>query len=235
MKFFLLSTSTFFSHLVLAFLVFGSLSQSMSLISEEELSRMEWVEMEPSTSSLNFKTIQTEDNPDSIHTFLGRANGEILHECVFHLNSPGHAHLESLVSQISDPNSKMYGKHMTKAEMDAVLDYPEGRNAVVAYLNRFPHVSIKSQGSTSITATAPLRTFETLFNTQFHEVKSQVLKNDESIYRATHYYLPKDIAPHVQMVTKTIQLPVALHHGPVRVAAGAHVGRKAVNLSAKEN
>jgi subtilase family serine protease len=235
MKFSLFSASTFVSYLFLAFILFSSLTQSMSSISEEELSRTEWVEMEPSTSSMNSKLIKSEANPDSIHSFLGRANGELSHECVFHLNSPGHANLESLVNQISDPKSKMYGKHMTKSEMDAMLDYPEGKNAVTTYLNRFPHVSIKSQGSTSITASAPLSTWERVFNTQFHEVKSQVLKNDESIYRATHYYLPKEIAPHIQMVTNTVQLPVALHHGPVRVAAGAHVGRKAVNINLKEN
>ena len=61
-----------------------------------------------------------------------------------------------------------------------------------------------------IIAIAPIQIWETLFNTTFFNWKKQFSNNEENselIVRAKEYSLSVEIAPHIEAVFNTVQLP----------------------------
>lgn len=164
------------------------------------------VEMEPDAVRINSLRKDLEEWGD-------RASPDAQHSCTIHLKNPGREKLEEILHQVSDPKSPSYGKHLSKAEMDQITANPDGVAAMGHYLDSFG-ISWSQHGSNVIKANGTIANWEAALHTEFFQVKSRILR-DQILLRAHHYYLPKDIAEQVVMISETVQLPVELHHGPV--------------------
>jgi hypothetical protein len=167
----------------------------------------DWVEMESDHTGSRI------GNDPELQLQQERASPEIEQECVWYLHELGKEQLEKTLLDVSNPKSANYGKYLTKEEIDAMTVNPVAIQAVTDYLHQVGATITKQNGNV-ITATAPLSVWETTFNTQFFAVHSEAL-NNQIVYRARDYFLPKNIAPLVNMVTNTVQMPVKVHHGPI--------------------
>ncbi len=141
-----------------------------------------------------------------------RASSASEHECTFYLNNKNQHLLEEKLNQISDPSNPMYGKHMTRDEIDALTKDEEAENAVVHYIESIG-ARITRRSSMSIAATAPISVWETAFHTQFFSVKMP--HNEHSFTRAKEYSLPEHISKYVASVMNTVQLPAEISRGPI--------------------
>lgn len=172
----------------------------------DSLSHSEWVHME--SNEPQETRLRESGHPV---TWIGRASPETMHECTFHLKNPRQADLEALVLQISDPKSPMYGKHMTKDQVQEMTRNVEGEHALELFLQNIG-ATITKKMTSAITATAPVSVWEQAFHTELHRIQSPAINHE--LVRARDYSLPKEVAPFVQLITNLIDLPVPVHRGP---------------------
>jgi len=123
--------------------------------------------------------------------------------------------ISATAAAIADPSSPLYGKHMTRDQIDEMTAIPESEEAVKSYLVKN---GIQPQHMTRsyIQAEAPVRAWEQALNTQFYTYSNSV--TGSSMVRTHEYSLPAPMFNHVRAVLNTVQLPVAMHGGPRQAA-----------------
>lgn len=139
-----------------------------------------------------------------------------IHVVVFTVKERNMDVLKTILHQISDPKSKRYGDHMTKQEVNDLTYNADSHNNIIEYL----HASgaevhhDESMGNT-ITARAPVSTWERMFNTVFNvysvKPENQDVKNGDSkmqtFVRSEKYSVPSKLHKHIASVLNTVQLP----------------------------
>jgi hypothetical protein len=181
-----------------------------------------WVEMEagkrPDPSAMVEGSAQFEDEAEKGDT----------HSVSFHLVGRNADLLEKTLSEVSDPKHPRYGKYLTKEEVHEMTADTEGMTKIESYLQNLSSqaeseglgkVEITKKTDSAITAEAKIGVWEKAFNTKFFKVRHTNTKdgNPEVINRAKQYFLPEDLVPHVRMVMGTVQIPVKLSRGPIRI------------------
>lgn len=144
----------------------------------------------------------------------GRVARDTEHTCVFYIKNPRQEELTRMANDIADPNSPNYGKHLTKQQVDEMSRNPEGEAAIESFLTSHG-ARIDKKTSSTIVATAPISAWEAMMNTEFFEVESPAAGPGQTLQRARTYSLPDTVAPHVNMVTNTVQMPVRISRGPI--------------------
>lgn len=172
--------------------------------SKSKMASIQWTEMEPGPH----RATLTEQ------AWGVRSEGTTEHEVTFHIHALGKEKLEQILKAVSDPKSPKYGQHLSKEEVDRITKNSEAEESIHEYLHELGARIVKESNS-AVTAVAPLSVWERAFNTEFFVVNH----NDKTYNRAHKYYLPSSVAPHVDMVSNTIHVPIAIHHGPV-IAGG---------------
>ena len=180
-----------------------------------------WTRMEPDASR-----IKPRDN----FVWAERAPATEKHQCVFYLKVKNQAKVEEIVQQVSDPKSPLYGKHLTKREIDELTVDKEGTEAVLKFI-KDSGATVVGQNASAIKAEAPISVWEAAFNTVFFIVKDTE-QPGARLLRAHEYSLPSNVAPYVQFVGGTVQMPVKVHHGPV-IIKPLPVGRAGFNHGAR--
>lgn len=180
-----------------------------------------WVQMEAGYRPFNPK------NPAEAAIFEEEADKHAAHSVSFHLTGLNADVLEKKLMESSNPKSPTYGKHMTRDEVRELTTDFEGLAKVETFLHDlneqmiaegFGEIKITKKTDSSITADAQIGTWERAFNTTFYRVKHTRHDGaEEMINRARQYFLPEELARHVRTVMGTVQMPVQLSHGPVRV------------------
>lgn len=135
-----------------------------------------------------------------------KADDTINHECTFYLKNPHKQELEDLLLKISDPKNEMYGKHLTKSQIDEMSKNEEGEKAVLNYLHSIGDIHVEKVATSHIKAISTIANWEKVFNTEYFEV--QMPEDSQIYYRCKTYYLPTEVAQYVSTVTGTDQLPV---------------------------
>ncbi len=120
--------------------------------------------------------------------------------------------VKRIALDVSDPRSLTYGKHISKEEVMALTHNPEALDAVKQYLERFD-ASITIDDITVngdyVHVRAPVEVWEKMFNTEFHHYK--ITHHDKSVehfMRTEKYFLPIEIASHVNGVFATTDMPL---------------------------
>lgn len=167
-------------------------------------SKEEWIVMESARVS---------DKTRDVFVWSERAPASEKHRCVFYLKGRNQANLEEIVLQVSDPRSPLYGKHLTKKEIDELTVDKAGTEAVLKFIES-TGATVVDKNASAITAEAPVSVWESAFHTAFFIVKDTEAPNDR-LLRAHEYSLPSSIAKYVQFVGGSVQMPVRLHHGQV--------------------
>jgi tripeptidyl-peptidase I len=145
-----------------------------------------------------------------------RALSTQIHVVIFTVRERNMDVLKTILHQISDPKSKRYGDHMTKQEVNDLTYNADSHNNITKYL----HASgaevhrDESMGNT-ITARAPVGTWERIFNTEFNvysvKLENQDVKNGDpklqTFIRSEKYSVPSKLHKHIASVLNTVQLP----------------------------
>ena len=132
-----------------------------------------------------------------------------IHEVMFAVQQKNVARLTRLLHQISDPDSKNYGNHRSRIEIEEVTSNPESRN----FLLQFLHDAGATTTSESIfgeyiSAQAPVSLWEKMFNTQFYKFHHISENSDDvvELVRAEMYSVPTALHEHVASVFQTVQM-----------------------------
>ena len=137
-----------------------------------------------------------------------RAGPDHPHEVIFTIQQKNMDKLASILHDISDPHSPNYGQHWTRNEVVDFTSNSEGRDAVVSYLH-MSGASIVSEtlAGEYITAKAPIKVWEKMFNTEFFRFTQTQRDNSiETFIRAEDYWIPRDLNKYVASVFNTIEI-----------------------------
>ena len=130
------------------------------------------------------------------------------HEVIFAVKQRNIDKLEQLLHEVSNPKSKLYGKHKSRREISDMTTNHASAQHILQYLqNQNVAVSKVSKHKDFITATAPIHIWENVFDAQFYDFES-VDGTSENVMRALEYSLPDYIEEHVHAVFNTVQLPL---------------------------
>ena len=149
------------------------------------------------------------------------------HEVIFVIQQRNMKELTSILHDISDPNSSNYGQHWSRDDVVDFTSNPEGRDAVVSYLNS-NGASIVSEtlAGEYVTALAPVKVWEKIFKTEFYSYI--VTHYDESVHtviRAEEYWIPRELDKHVASVLNTIEVLTPLPISVSRVPLASKIGK----------
>ena len=156
-----------------------------------------------------------------------RAWSDHHHEVVFVIQQRNMEELTSILHDISDPSSSNYGQHWSRDDVVDFTSNPEGRDAVVTYLNA-NGASIVSEtlAGEYVTALAPVKVWEKILKTEFYSYI--VTHHDESVHnviRAEDYWIPRELDKHVASVLNTIEVITALPMSATRVPVASKIGK----------
>ena len=138
----------------------------------------------------------------------GRVRYDQTHEVVFAVQQKNMDQLTSILYDISDPDSPNYGQHWSNDEVTGFTSNPEGRDAVVSYLNsNGASVVSETRAGEYITARAPVLVWEKMFDTEFFAFRmTQSDASVENYIRAEHYSVPRELDEHLASVFNTIEM-----------------------------
>ena len=139
-----------------------------------------------------------------------RAANDTIHEVVFILPQKSLIELTIILHEISDPDSLIYGQHMTRENVVSQTMNQESHDVVVQYL-KSQDVAITSNTISGeyVTAAATIAVWEKMFNTEFYTF--QQMDDSEhitEIVRTERYWIPREIDLHVESVLRTIDIPI---------------------------
>lgn len=144
------------------------------------------------------------------NTFVSKAPADPAapHEVIFAIKQRNIDVLEAELLKRATPGNKEYQQWMTFWEVGDLVGNPEGAEAVIAWLKEHNiDISNVTPRQEYVTATAPVGTWEKLFNTKFYNFFDESIHSDikEHVIRATEYSLPEEIDHHLHAVFNTVQ------------------------------
>lgn len=142
---------------------------------------------------------------------LGEASPDQLHEVIFSVKLRNMDVLEKFVLDVSKPGSPNFGKHLTRAEVATLTANPEATQKIVEYLNaNGAKIVRQTPYGEMIAAEAPVSLWEKLFATTFYNFDHDE-KRIQTTTRSLHYSIESELAPYVDAVFNTAQLPMIPH------------------------
>ncbi len=136
-----------------------------------------------------------------------RAPGDLKHSVVIAIKNRNIDNIEAKLHEVSNPQSKHYGKHLSAAEVAEISSNQASFLEVNRYLEYQVITVLKtSRNKGYITAEAPVSKWEEVFGNEFHLFKQKDLKNGHLV-RAEEYSLPDILVEHVEAVFNVVQFP----------------------------
>lgn len=137
----------------------------------------------------------------------GRVPSDQKHEIVIALKQRNIDLLEKKLREVSDPNSLLYGQHLTTQEVNQLTGNPEAVAFVKSFLQRQGISVIKvSRNNAFITAEASVGQWEELLETQFHYFEQED-QEGQLFVRTLSYSLPENLAEHVHTLFRVAHMP----------------------------
>jgi tripeptidyl-peptidase I len=140
-----------------------------------------------------------------------------IHEVIFMIQPKNVDELMRTLDDVSDPKSVNYGQHLTRQEVTELTANPDSRDAILAYL-AFKNVTAVEEtlNGDYITASAPISTWENMFNNKFFMFQQTQVTGDVSVLvRAEKYSLPAVLSPHVMHVLRAVDIPLVTRKGDI--------------------
>jgi len=138
----------------------------------------------------------------------GAVPGEDGLELMFFIKQQNTELLETTLLDVSDPDSMHYGKHLSNAEVNAMVHPKQASiDAVVAFLqsNGIKHYESITPNSDVIQAKVSIGEAEMLLATKYHVLHHA--ETDTNYTRTHAYSLPSEVAQHVDFVCPTVHIP----------------------------
>jgi tripeptidyl-peptidase-1 len=146
------------------------------------------------------------------------ASANVKHKLIFGIKQNNLDRLTDILHEVSDPLSPEYGQHWSKEDVAKLTANPEGRYAVMSYLEANNIVIVdQTLNGEYITAEATVRQWEGMLNCKFrvYQLLSADDKETESSYgdltnhiiRTDSYSVPEELSNHLFAVFNTVQFP----------------------------
>lgn len=156
---------------------------------------------------------------------LHRASPQAQHTAIVAIKQSNLDKLESLLYAVSDPKSKLYGKHWSRAQVSELTANPVAVAAVTRYMSEHGFTIVgQSVNSEYITVQGNISHWESFLGTIFHSYVSHQGTQDNSnqyqlddskteimdniIYRAEEYFIPFELENHIEMILNVVHLPL---------------------------
>ena len=154
-------------------------------------------------------SVSTRDDLQRLH----RVHSEVVHEITFVIRQRNMERLTEMLHDISNPESRNYGQHLTRDQVTDMTINVESRDAVLHYLSTsglvVKHVS---SGGEFVIAEAPITKLEKIFKTEFYHYEMSVESGFNRAYvRAEKYSVPSELDLHVESVLNIIEVPDFSH------------------------
>lgn len=123
-------------------------------------------------------------------------------------NESGVSELEQyLLSHSSNPQSHLYGQHLTREQINNMVAPPQHRvQSVVEWLNTHGINDIThSDGSDFVSFKVTVQQANKLLNTQY---KTYVHSNGMKAVRTNEYMIPKHLTEHIDYIAPTTRMPI---------------------------
>jgi tripeptidyl-peptidase I len=133
-----------------------------------------------------------------------------IHEVIFAVQQKNMDVLETILNDVSNPDSANYGQHLSGEQVGALTMNPEARDAVINYLYaNGASVTAESLNGEFITANAPISLWNKVFNTDFKLFhQKQVDGNIVQKVRAESFSIPNELDEFVFGAINVIEMPV---------------------------
>jgi tripeptidyl-peptidase I len=148
---------------------------------------------------------------------LNRVQADVVHEIIFVVKQRNMDVIETMLHDISNPESPNYGQHLTREQVTDMTINIEARDAVQHYL-ALSGLVVKdvSPGGEFITAEAPIPILEKFFKTEFYHFKISSTKGQNRRYvRADKYSVPSELDQHVESVLNIVEVPNETYIKPI--------------------
>jgi hypothetical protein len=152
-----------------------------------------------------------------------RSSVDTKHELVFAVAQNNIPLLESVLLERSTPGGKAYQQWLSFDEVTALVSNAEGTLQVEEWLrqNDIP-VTWKSLRGEYIKASAPIATWESLLQAEFHKFADVSSASDDNfIDRADEYTIPTILRGHINAIFNTVQTPPEINARLYRADKGA--------------
>ncbi len=149
--------------------------------------------------------IQTQDQKEAKFEWGQKAHADIQHEVVFYLTNPHKAFIEQRLKQ--NPNDPIFSRASMRDKLPPMSRNPAAEQKMDEFLAKIG-ASIFDRNIATISATAPIHVWEKALRTEFFQLHTNVGERS-IVHRAKSYSLPKDVAPHVAIVSGVAEYPKA--------------------------
>lgn len=145
---------------------------------------------------------------------VSEAHGKLLHQCVFAVAmKPGSMdELVNVLYDVSDPNSKNYGKYWSRQQIGDFTRNYEAYNRIHAFLEE-NNITIDKETLQGeyIFATASIEKWSSLLNTKFYdyEISNEFNGKKLLLVRSEEYSLPSELKDFIIGIFNTVQFPDA--------------------------
>lgn len=164
-----------------------------------------------------------------------RAHATHSHKVVFAVKQKNLDRLEQILHEVSDPKSKKFGRHLTRAQVTELTANPEATESIVQYLARNgASVVSQTKGGEYITAEAPVHVWESLFQTTFYEFE-QEQNSDKKVVRAEEFFAPASLPELVSYVYNVIDFPEDVETSAKDLAKIVRTEGKKLRKAGKKN
>lgn len=158
---------------------------------------------------------------------VARSDSSSMHEVIVAIALKNLDVLESIVLDITNPDSSRYSQWMTTDEVHDLTRNDEAVQAVTTWLEMH-NVTItwRSLSSSYMKAVANISVWESLLNTVFYDNidtrRNSISKQTEVYRRCDDYSLPAELTPHISAIFNTCQAPPFLTHHAVPKPGSSH-------------
>jgi tripeptidyl-peptidase I len=148
---------------------------------------------------------------------LNRVQADIVHEIIVVVKQRNMDLVETMLHDISNPESPNYGQHLTREQVTDMTINIEACDAVKLYL-ALSGLVVKdvSPGGEFVTAEAPIPILEKFFKTEFYHFEISSTKGQNRRYvRADKYSIPSELDLHVESVLNIVEVPNETYIKPI--------------------
>ena len=146
---------------------------------------------------------------------VGRSPSDHIHQVVFALKQNNLDILEKIILDRATPGNPLYQQWLTFDEVGSYIKNDAATTFVKNWLSSMSSISIEwsSRRGEYVRASAPISTWEAMFNTQFYQWEDSTLDNSQIVHRCNTYFLTPEAVEHITSVFYTSQaLPVIRKH-----------------------
>lgn len=144
-----------------------------------------------------------------------------LHELIFAVPQNNLSEIESLLRQVSEPKSPLYGRYLTFDQVGKMVQNEEATEKVQTWLSE---EGITCQGTPYgeyLKCKTSTATWNRVLNASFRKYVS----GNTTVVRSPHYSIPKHIAPYLSTVLQVMHLPQLRVDVPARKSTSQTDGK----------